>query len=309
MLRSLLVLFSLFIVQSLEAQCWKLDSPKAQCVKVLENGDVEVRVSPGTMGPNPKAEFIDRFELEYSLDGSFFNAVASMPVGNKWNFPLTLTHVNANAQLQSGYYRIVGYCDTVTNYALPNSEMVQSILLTHNINAQNHVELSWNYDGVSQNMMMIVNRKSRSATHWDSIRTLPMIIGPMSFTDSTLTQTDTISYQIDFINLDNFCQGSSNVVTFIYKEQEQPNSVWVESQPNFRIWPNPVSDFIQIEMQNLNSIQFVDVLSIDGKQSIRFNGSDLSDGRIQLPSDLQKGMYILRIQTETNVRNIRFLKS
>jgi len=309
-----LLFIAILIFQFLEikSQCYKFVSPKPLCTRVLDNGDLNVYVSLGSIGAGAKPEIIDRIELEHSVDGQFFNAVSSVTIGVKWPMPLIFSHIGANAQSQTGVYRTVAYCDTANNYALPVSEIVKSIKLDYLINNDNNVELNWNWDTVAENMLQIVYRKPYMDTKWDSVGSPAFLQGHMSFTDSSLIEADTLTYRIDFINLDKLCQGNSSQVTFIYQPISKPTGINEIEIEKLKIWPNPTKSNLNISYKLVQNQELsIDIYNSLGQQvkSIARNefqstGNHLLE--INLPSDLKQGIYLVRFSSMYVMESLLF---
>ena len=104
------------------------------------------------------------------------------------------------------------------------------------------------------------------------------------------------------------CTGSS-VITVSVVICAGLNS-FVLNNSNFNIFPNPVSDKLFIKSENTNSNVSVEVVDVMGKviikQSHNFNANNTT---LALNvSTLQSGMYFVKITSEKETKEIRFIK-
>lgn len=73
------------------------------------------------------------------------------------------------------------------------------------------------------------------------------------------------------------------------------------TQPNIRIYPNPVSDILYFESDNAMIIKIV-LFDISGRKVLEQNQTD----NISV-SDLQKGSYILKLSTDKGVQTEKII--
>lgn len=83
----------------------------------------------------------------------------------------------------------------------------------------------------------------------------------------------------------------------------------LESQTTFNVFPNPSSDYIQIQSQSNQSIEKITIYSITGKEILSINGkSSTSDMTIHV-NDFQNGVYLISAEYKSGQRYSRtFIK-
>ncbi|MBC7640901.1 MAG: T9SS type A sorting domain-containing protein, partial [Flavobacterium sp.] len=79
------------------------------------------------------------------------------------------------------------------------------------------------------------------------------------------------------------------------------------NESNFIIYPNPASKFVQVNLQNaIENIQHISVNDVLGKLVKQFNNLSTKQATIDV-SELEKGIYLLEITTENNLKKIKKL--
>ena len=82
------------------------------------------------------------------------------------------------------------------------------------------------------------------------------------------------------------------------------NTSDLEITPPF---PNPVNNYINFRINKENTDVDVKLLSASG-QVLMQNKMFTSDGKVQIPVDLQKGTYVLQIQCNNHLQSFKVLK-
>lgn len=72
------------------------------------------------------------------------------------------------------------------------------------------------------------------------------------------------------------------------------------------VYPNPTTDFIQIENQNNLQISSIKIFDLNGRELL--NNNEKTNHKIDV-SFLSKGIYMLAIKTEKGIKNIKFIKN
>jgi len=70
-----------------------------------------------------------------------------------------------------------------------------------------------------------------------------------------------------------------------------------------KIFPNPVNDQLNIELPNNLNLNSMELLNIQGKRVKTFENQSELD-----VSDVQKGVYILRLETDQGTFNQKLIK-
>lgn len=76
---------------------------------------------------------------------------------------------------------------------------------------------------------------------------------------------------------------------------------------NFSIQPNPVNDIFTVTAKNSTAIQNVKVLDLNGRVVNEMNASGADNTQVNI-SDLNSGVYFVRVQTENGVGTSKIIK-
>jgi hypothetical protein len=77
---------------------------------------------------------------------------------------------------------------------------------------------------------------------------------------------------------------------------------------NFRIYPNPVTDYLTVAYKNLENINFLKIYSADGKLIRSINGKDFANERQINCSEFTNGIYLIEISDKNKTVRSRFVK-
>jgi hypothetical protein len=84
----------------------------------------------------------------------------------------------------------------------------------------------------------------------------------------------------------------------------------VTASKNISVFPNPASDFVNIETVNKTNVQSIEIVDITGKQVVKIGNLKFNNNDFTIPiSQLQQGTYILLIQTDEEIWQHKFVKS
>lgn len=216
----------LFIASSwVSAQCPGIVSPEPTCIRTMPNGDVQVDIDISSMGGTVPTD-IDRFELYASATPTVWpgTPVFTQTVGSSWPAP-TLFHVGANGATNIWYYKIVAWCVGPPQTALQESSVIRNIRLTHNITNDFEVNLNWNWDTLSTNLVTTLQKKQPAAGPWSAITPSPSFVqGSMSYTDTVKVCKIAVNYQVTYQNLSKGCASQSNETdSFTVQDLTPPN--------------------------------------------------------------------------------------
>ncbi len=82
-----------------------------------------------------------------------------------------------------------------------------------------------------------------------------------------------------------------------------------KSLQNIEIYPNPISDIITIRSLDLNKINDMEIITIDGKnvyqKTIDFSSAEM---RFQWPAELESGIYFIKFRSKNSIRVIKAVK-
>jgi len=100
----------------------------------------------------------------------------------------------------------------------------------------------------------------------------------------------------------------AEVVDVIYIDDvvlslDNPTNVSNIDEDEFKIYPNPVSDIVNIE--GATSVNKVDITDLSGKTTIsvkEFSGTQLD------VSGLQRGVYLMKITTDKGLKVVKLVK-
>lgn len=82
----------------------------------------------------------------------------------------------------------------------------------------------------------------------------------------------------------------------------------VQSSELVEVFPNPVADYLNIQLQNPHELKTVQILDSAGKHLAYLDKSEVSVKGIVKVADLPKGVYLLRIETTTDIFQQRIIK-
>ena len=223
------IVISFFILGSswVSAQCPGIVSPEPTCIRVLPNGDVEIDFSIASMGGTTPAD-IDRFELYYSQSCATKSLVATISVGMAWP-TATFTHTGANANNFDACYHIVAYCAGAPPTALTKSSDIKAIRLSSTITNDFEVNLTWNWDLHSSNLVTTINRSLPVGSPPVNIASPTYLQSDMNYTDTVQVCNSTVGYVITLNNLAAVCQSISSVDTMTITDNTPPTSIRLDS--------------------------------------------------------------------------------
>ncbi len=259
-----------------------VDAPEIRCVETLDDGNV---ILHWTAPDNPDTTF-DSYHIYYSQNqNSPFQCIDSI-------FDINTTsaiHLNAQGNLNSGFYYIKSRSGCDGKYYSAPSQIVRNIFLTKEILAQNMIQLLWNPPAVPA--------IQTNSAYFDIYKDNGT--GYFSYMHSTLN-TSTIDYIINNgeqkyrvqMNDSSGCVSLSNVVNNIF----QDISIFDE---HFSIYPNPFNEQITICSHKPEALTFAEITDITGKFILRKDFND-SDCITITNHDLSQGTYLLRINSINN---------
>ncbi len=84
----------------------------------------------------------------------------------------------------------------------------------------------------------------------------------------------------------------------------------ISNSENFTLFPNPTSDFVNIETESKTNVQSIEIVDITGKQIIIINNPKFNNNHFAIPvSQLLLGTYIILIRTDEEIWQHKFIKS
>ena len=108
----------------------------------------------------------------------------------------------------------------------------------------------------------------------------------------------------NYYDANNVVVGPFYGLSSIRIEQGLLNSDIFNSASNFKIYPNPSDEIIYINNENLKPIDQIIIYDVIGKKVFESN-KDLKEINIK---ELQSGMYFVKINSEENISQIKFIK-
>ena len=100
-----------------------------------------------------------------------------------------------------------------------------------------------------------------------------------------------------------FGYGKLDALAALKKVSESLSTKEYMSNSLIKIFPNPVKDILTINIKV--PIESIDIISMDGKRIMHINQPD---NNLNL-SDLQSGMYLLKVHTNNSTENLKIIKS
>jgi hypothetical protein len=84
----------------------------------------------------------------------------------------------------------------------------------------------------------------------------------------------------------------------------------ISTSENLSIFPNPASDFVNIELKNRANVSIICIVDLTGKQIIKINDPKFENNHLAIPiSDLPIGPYMMLIQTDDEIWQHKLLKA
>lgn len=152
----------------------------------------------------------------------------------------------------------------------------------------NKVDLAWQ-DNSDETNFEVQRRLNQSSSSFSTIATLPA--NTTTYSDNTIEDSKSYIYRVRAIKA-NRQPAASNVVSiltvsFITHLNEEISS-------NLKLYPNPATTTLQIELSNNDKIQNISLLNSIGQKVLQttYTGNTID------VSHLPKGVYWVRIQTE-----------
>jgi endonuclease I len=117
----------------------------------------------------------------------------------------------------------------------------------------------------------------------------------------------------------------NNIIYSDYQENRNPfidhpewaDSIWgtqsslllkeQQTRQSFRLYPNPAQDFIEIDLQEIESTLPMNYTLTDYQGATIIDNAPLTENKIAI-SALAQGMYVLQLTTSSHTQNLRFVK-